>query len=174
MSRALIALFCAAGLFAAGMYFGSSITSSHVEVVPRNLPQVVNPDRSVTLAQEIASKPAQKRVKASGTVQRQIDIVVQPKASECASVAVALDVVKQGDTLRVIASSPDGIVTGGRDLVFTVPQAEKKYAAGVSYDTSGKYGVWLDRDLSAFRVGVEARQANGGGVIAMARAGFRF
>lgn len=137
------------------------------------LPEVRNHDQSLTIATEAASKPAKRRMAASGTIERQIDITIQPNASECASMAVTIDLVRQDDVLRVIASSPDGRVITGRDMVFTLPEPEKKWAAGISYDTRRHGGLWIDRDFHDLRIGAAVKNSDNG-LQAEARIGWRF
>lgn len=80
----------------------------------------------------------------------------------CPPVRVDLSLVKlQDQTRRVIASSPDGTVTGGIDIPVapSVSMKQFKWAAGGLYNPRDRtYGGFLDRDLGPLRIGVEAMQ----------------
>ena len=62
------------------------------------------------------------------------------------------------DTKRVIASSPDGEIVGGMDIpIETLAYKPRVWAAGISVDPVHQVGgIWVERDISRIRVGVDA------------------
>ena len=62
------------------------------------------------------------------------------------------------DTKRVIASSPDGEIVGGMDIpIETLAYKPRVWAAGISVDPVHQVGgVWVERDISRIRLGVDA------------------
>lgn len=151
-------------------------------------------DGSVILARDPDAKPAAPKPKLpDGKHERTTVVTVKPKpqpkpepvkpgpdgfcpaAKECPALTVRLDVVRQDDGRRVIASSPDGEIVGGIDIPVEpmVTPKQTPWAAGVTYgrdrDGNEAFGAFIDRDAGPFRVGIEADQDT-----IRARAGLRF
>ena len=97
----------------------------------------------------------------------------------CPPVTVALTLVRQPDgTKRVIASSPDGQVTGGMDVPVEAAKPPPRvlvWSVGVVNGGRDRYGGFVSRDLGPLRVlaGGMSGQPNAGGV-AFIGAGLRF
>lgn len=111
-----------------------------------------------------------------GTPIRAGTITVQPKAPECPPVSVDWALVQQPDGARVIASSPNGRVTGGIDIPLTGGAASpaRVWAAGAIYDPlHRRYGAFVERDLGRLRLGADVIQGDPG-LTAMVRVGWRF
>jgi hypothetical protein len=133
-------------------------------------PEVRQDDGSVVLERDPqpASEPAPHQL--DGYVEeRRISVHVSPDVSRkplkadtpctCDPVRVDLSLVRdQAGGRRVVASSPDGTVTGGLDIPIlgsTVPKSGK-WAAGVSYDPfDGTPGAWIERDVGRIRLGAD-------------------
>jgi len=159
----LIAAIIAAS-FAAGLAAGWWLY--HPTVKPETYkPAVKQKDGSVILERNpngtvSAPMPALPR-KPSRTIQ----VTVKPKpvepgscTLECPAVNVRLDLVKDDDGQRVIASSPDGDIIGGIDVPVEpwIKRNENLWAAGLTYSHDRRLGAFIDRDLGPFRAGIEA------------------
>jgi len=159
----LIAAIIAAS-FAAGLAAGWWLY--HPTVKPETYkPAVKQKDGSVILERNpngtvSAPMPALPR-KPSRTIQ----VTVKPKpvepgscTLECPAVNVRLDLVKDDDGQRVIASSPDGDIIGGMDVPHEpwIKRNENLWAAGLTYSHDRRLGAFIDRDLGPFRTGIEA------------------
>ena len=153
-------------IFAAGLATGWWLY--HPTVKPETYkPAVKQKDGSVILERNpngavSAPMPALPRKPA-----RTIQVTVKPKpvpvepdscALECPAVNVRLDLVKDDDGQRVIASSPDGDIIGGMDVPHEpwIKRNENLWAAGLTYSHDRRLGAFLDRDLGPFRAGIEA------------------
>lgn len=118
------------------------------------------------------------------TVQGQGLVMPSGEVKDCPPVTVDMTVVREADgAKRVIASSPDGQIIAGVDIPVETaapPPEPPKWAAGLSFDpTNQTTGVWMERDLSRFRVGVDLNQTRRGiggplGVEARMRIGWTF
>lgn len=74
-------------------------------------------------------------------------------------ITVDLSLVRlKDDTKRVIASSPDGEIVGGMDIpIETLAYKPRVWAAGISIDPVHQVGgVWVERDISRIRLGMDA------------------
>jgi hypothetical protein len=144
-------------------------------------------DGSVVLRREATTpKTKPKAVLPKGAVlNRQVEVAVQPTRTvvqddvghKLPPVHVDLSLVDMPDrSRRVIASSPDGTVTGGVDIPVLPIEVPKKWAAGLSYGTDKTPGIWVERDMGRFRLGAEVNQTRGltRGVEARVRIGFTF
>lgn len=98
-------------------------------------------------------------------VQRRGRTILQPRAtaaSACPPVTVDLQQYQQGDTVRVVASSPDATVLSSVDVPLRpqlLPPPARPWAAGLSYGTDHAVGLWLERDLGRLRAGVEVERS---------------
>lgn len=112
------------------------------------------------------------------TEERRVSVTVQPYEADCPPVHVVLSVVRDADGgARVVASSPDGRVTGGVDVPMPVPLAmaaavRRPWAAGVSYAGQQAYGVFVHRDIWRLRAGLEVNAVHAGGAEARALIGW--
>ena len=114
------------------------------------------------------------------TLNRQIAVTVQPDAVVVDTMVglklpptkVDLSLVDMPDrTRRVVASSPDGMVTGALDIPVALIPETRKWAAGLSSSTTRMAGLWIERDIGRMRLGVDLNQTRTGPEI-RARVGF--
>lgn len=172
----------------AGWYF-----THQVPVVETAAPAVTQSDGSVELARapDAKAKPKQKIPKGM-KVERIEQVQVHGiglkmpggEVKPCPPVTVDMTLVRDADgAKRVIASSPDGKIVGGVDIPVETaapPPEPPKWAAGLSFDPIHQTpGVWVERDLSRFRVGVDLNQTRRDftaplGVEARVRVGWSF
>ncbi len=171
-------------------------------------PSVKQPDGSTILERkpDPMAKPISK-VPDGATVERIVQVTVQPLAAlpaipstgpasilipapeqpkiPCPDVHVDLALVRMKDgTRRVVASSKDGIVTGGVDIPVepVEPVRSFPWAAGGIWNPGDKtYGAFVDRDFAFLRVGAELVQVRepvaAGGRVSVAgfiKVGIRF
>ncbi|MDE2440165.1 MAG: hypothetical protein KGP14_04000 [Betaproteobacteria bacterium] len=140
-------------------------------------PAVAQADGSVVIERAGPSAPRPKpphQLPKGSTEERRVSVTVAPligpgiklpanaTTADCPPLEVDLSLVKMPDeTRRVVASSPDGRIVGGLDIPvepinFVAP---RKWSAGLSLDPIHQTpGVWLDRDWSRLRIGVEINQ----------------
>lgn len=142
-------------LAAAGFAWILARGSSGGEVDYRPAPSVVHKDGSVTLAKSAAAEPV-KRVAATYPARskavRQIDAVLQPKASECASIVAHVDLTQSDDgATRVTVSAEGATVVGGRDLILTPAPDHKKWVAGAGF-MAGKPSIAIGRDVGPVKI----------------------
>lgn len=157
-------------------------------------PSVRQRDRSLVLHRQ--PDPTAAPVHAlppGGKVERLVKVTVQPKPpsaavpataqapvteAECPPVAVDLSLVRMPDeTLRVVASADGGDVVGGIDVPVAAPAPPAKplvWAAGLSLTSDREGGVWVDRDLGPWRIGLDLDRSRHEGMKAQLRLGFRF
>ena len=97
------------------------------------------------------------------------------KKVDCPPVTLDLSVIRNDDgSSNVVASSPDGDIVGAVDIpVVAKIEPVKKWAAGISYNTDKRGGVWIERDFGPFRIGGDVMQ-NPAGITGMVRLGVRF
>jgi hypothetical protein len=147
-------------------------------VVETAKPAVVQSDGS-TILERTDTQPEAKPphvVPKGATVERVVQVKVKPKVviadgiKDAPSlspdakpannpITVDLSLVRlTDDTKRVIASSPDGEIVGGMDIpIETLAYKPRVWAAGISVDPVHQVGgVWVERDISRIRVGVDA------------------
>lgn len=137
-------------------------------------PAVLQPDKSV-IVERTDTQPRAKPphvVPKKTRIERVVSVTVQPEVKvatgivgtlsaqdePCPPVTVDLSLVREADnTRRVIASSPDGRVTGGLDIPVETPVYKPRvWAAGISVDPVHQVGgVWIERDISRIRLGAE-------------------
>lgn len=154
--------------FAAGYWLGRP-----APVIETAAPAEVQSDGS-TIAERAPDpkvKPKHKIPK-GGKLERVGQVVVQGEtppeiaactAAKCPPVTVDASLVRLPDgSKRVVVSSPDGQVLKAVDVPVetAAPPAEpKQWAAGISIDPIHQTpGIWVERDLSRFRLGVEINQ----------------
>ena len=149
-------------------------------------PAIRQPDKSLILERKPEAAPAPKHELPKGAkLERQIQVQVLPtiptdaqripgsgipslsnpvqSASNPRLITVDLSLVKMPDgTQRVIASSPDGAISGGLDIPVGPPVPIVKdlhWEAGVTYNPSEHtYGGYLHRSLGPFVVGAQVFQ----------------
>ena len=147
-------------------------------VVETAKPAVVQSDGS-TILERTDTQPEAKPphvVPKGATVERVVQVKVKPKVviadgiKDAPSlspdakpannpITVDLSLVRlTDDTKRVIASSPDGEIVGGMDIpIETLAYKPRVWAAGISVDPVHQVGgVWVERDISRIRLGVDA------------------
>lgn len=187
-----------------GMLAGWALWHPKPPKVETYAPAIRQPDQSLVLERrpQADAKPAQV-VPKGAKVERIVQVTVLPNlpstatgglstpasgidpASPCPPVTVDLTLLRMQDqTLRVVASSPDGRVVGGVDIptVNVAPARAYKWAVGGSYNPGqATYGVWAQRSAGPFVLGVQAYQERlpiiaGGGVRVQAQVlvGLRF
>jgi hypothetical protein len=107
--------------------------------------------------------------------ERRVKVVLTPEPAECPPVRLTLSVARLPDgSARVVASSPDGRVTGGVDVPVTTviaAAAPRHWAAGVSYAGDQAWGVFVHRDIWRLRAGLEVNATADGGAEARATIG---
>lgn len=141
-------------------------------------PAMVQSDESLIL-ERTDTQPSVKPphvVPKGSTVERVVQVKVKPKVviadgiKDAPSlspdakpannpITVDLSLVRlTDDTKRVIASSPDGEIVGGMDIpIETLTYKPRVWAAGISVDPVHQVGgVWVERDISRIRLGVDA------------------
>lgn len=162
----IAAVLVSIGAFA-GWYF-----SRPAPVVEKPAPEVKQDDGSVIVERAPDAKAKPKHKVPNGVkVERTASVTVQGEGLKmpggevkpCPPVTVDLSLVREQDGgKRVIASSPDGQIVRAIDIPIETaapPEEPKKWAAGLSWSpTHQTAGVWLERDVSRFRVGVEINQ----------------
>ncbi len=167
-----------AGLLLFGAYMiGVKTTEPKSENVAPAAAQSL-PSGAVVLERKPATKPA--KPKKPGTkVEREVSVTVQPDQAECEPVKLDLQLVKDGDGRRVVASSPNGQVIGGVDVPVeaAINPVSHKWAAGLSCDPANCMqtpGVWIERDLGRMRAGIDLIRQADGQAAARARIGWSF
>ena len=159
-----------------GMWLGAQLSKPKTVAHETAAPAVRQADSSLVLPRAPDSAAAPQHLIPKGDkLEREIRVTVQPKPAliatkpvkdsagnlycPCTAGPVHLDLslVRLPDlTHRVIASSPDGAVTGGIDVpVDTIVAAhrEPKWAAGPLYDPGNRrWGGTIDRELGPLRV----------------------
>ncbi|QKJ68014.1 hypothetical protein HQN60_15510 [Deefgea piscis] len=157
-----------------------------VSEVVTALPAVQQSDGSVIAARSPVAKPSSApHVLPTGSrEERRIAVTVKPKPSanqasvlDCPPVTVDLSLVQSGDGRRIVASSQDGEVVSAIDMPLEasyIPPPAKVWAVGVSYSSDREKGIWLERDLSRVRLGVDLAQSLSGKNTARVRAGWVF
>lgn len=130
-------------------------------------------------AAAVAHRP---QIPEGGQVERQVEVVVQPHAqvspenehdaadmiknpgnvAPIPPIRVDLALVRMpDDSRRVVASTPDGTITGGLDIPLepSKPVKAHPWAAGGSWNPADRTaGAWVERDLSFLRVGADLHQ----------------
>lgn len=109
--------------------------------------------------------------------ERVVRVDVQPARTDCPVCTVDLTLVRTPDQmLRVVASSQSGRVIGGVDVPIAPLNLDKghPWAAGISYSTESKTGIWLDRDIGLMRIGIGVDKYEGEKYEARINLGFRF
>lgn len=166
----------AAGIFIAVCLVGAGYGISEYLRKPAAetaAPEVKQGDGSTVLkrAPDAKAKPKH-QIPKGAKVERIEEITVLPETppeiARCTSargppVKVDMSIVREADGgRRVIASSQDGQIIAGVDIPVesaAAPPDPKVWAAGLSIDPIHQTpGIWLERDLSIFRVGVELNQ----------------
>lgn len=173
---------------ALGILIGHHLYSA--DVVPETYkPQTTQADSSVILERNPDATATAPAPQLPGKLERTVQVTVKPKPQpkpeptkpgpdgycpapkECPALTVRLDLVKQADGRRVVASSPDGDIVGGIDVPIEpwIKRNENVWAAGLTYSHDRRLGAFIDRDLGPFRAGIEADAES-----ARVRIGIRF
>jgi hypothetical protein len=79
-------------------------------------------------------------------------------------VEIDLSLVRNGNEVRAVVSSPDGAVTYAQDSVIVpsmTPAPVLKSAIGLSYGTDRAVGVWAEHDIGRLRLGAEVSKGAG-------------
>ncbi|AXQ30471.1 hypothetical protein D0B54_18095 [Solimonas sp. K1W22B-7] len=109
---------------------------------------------------------------------RRIAVTAQPTRPDCPPLTLDLSLVEMDGGQRIVASSPDGTVLDALDMPIVptdLPAPRRNWAAGASVDLQRQHpGLWLDRDLGRFRVGIDLVMEEDGALQGRARLGFRF
>lgn len=146
-------------------------------------PAIRQADGSLVLQRVIDPQAKPKQViPKGGTVERVISATIQPyptlKPHE--DIKIDLSLVRMPDqTMRVVASSEQGLVVGGVDIPVqpSSKSLQLKHSAGISYGFNS-YGAWYDRHYDRVTVGAEIRRTWDGfkvkGWDASIRVGLRF
>lgn len=119
-----------------------------------------------------------------GREERRVEVTLIPAAAALcqagqppAPLRLSLSLVRLRDgSARVVASSPDGTVSGGLDVPLEAGPASlaRPWAAGVSWAGGQAIGVWAERSLWRLRLGLDVNQATDGGAEARVRLGWAF
>lgn len=180
---------------ALGFYGGYKLYAPTAAVnIERPTVEVVQADGSKILAKAPADHvKAPMEIPKGGKVERVVTFSVKQKASveaqkgptsasvskdeQCPPIDVSIALVSNPDQSRsVIVKSDNGEIVGGLDipnLDVSIPKPEKKWAAGISYNSDKQGGVWVDRDLGPFRVGAEVEQGSQG-IVGTVKLGIKF
>ena len=143
-------------------------------------PEQRQPDSSLMLERRPAAAPAKAphQIPAGAVEERRVAVTVQPEHEDCPPVRLDLSLIREGDGRRVVASSPDGRVTGGLDLPIErglISAPARPWAAGVSWEPRHELGgVWLQRDVSRLVLGASVAEEAGGGLRTEVRLVWRF
>jgi hypothetical protein len=178
-NAALVALFAfAVGLFGSGVAVGWKLNGDPVRMVSESdAPEQVEPDGGLTLAKRTAGAPPAGDAPSGHRPVRVVDVTVQPAGPvaaapmppECAEWADTLTcppvtarvTFSQADdgTLRATARAQDGALLGGADYPIgdLMVRDHRRWALGVSIpvDSSGGYGLAVQRDVWRLRVGAD-------------------
>jgi len=143
-------------------------------------PAVIQDDGSV-IAERVPNakpSPAPHQIPRGHVEVRRVEVEVQSDAPGCPVCRVDLSLVRDDEGgQRVIASSPSGSILRALDvpiLPALLPPPVRPWAAGVSYGRGDTLGVWIERDVSRFRLGADVQQDERGALRALVRVGWRF
>lgn len=154
----------AAGLILLGAAIGWRICTAFNDVaepakVEAAAPAETQADGSVVLERKPNPRAKPKQPVPSGArAERVGSVTVQPETA--GPVTVDWSLLKLTDnTRRMVASSEDGEVIGGVDVPVAVIAEPNLWAAGLSFDPVRQTsGIWVERDYSRIRVGVDINQ----------------
>lgn len=180
MTKLYSATACLLLAFVCGLGLGWKLYRGKVTTVIRDVPgpAIYLPGGTVVLEKKVAKKPTITTEKPDGsTVLEEGNVVIQPNAPLQPStpgvlpeplkpITINFAILKLKDgSRRVEASSSDGKVVGGVDIVVdppAAPPAPLRNAAGFVYGTTAwgdtAKGVFYDRDWKFLRVGGEVTQ----------------
>lgn len=144
-----------AALAIAGVVWFMSLVVSGSVADYQPAPAVIHVDGSVTLAKSAASEPVRRAAAtypAGSKIIRQIDAVLQPKASECASIVAHVDLTRSDDgATRVTVSANGATVIGGQDLILTPAPDHKQWIAGAGF-MAGKPSIAIGRTVGPVKI----------------------
>lgn len=175
-------------LFAGGLYIGWRLYGPKPAKPETYAASERQQDGSLVLERKPDAKAKPKQIiPKGGHIERVMEVVVKPNpltsvvetpTPPCPPVTVDLSLVKMpDDSRRVVASSPNGEIVGGVDIPVESARpapAMPKWAAGLSVNPIDRTsGLFIDRDLGPFRIGVELNKPSTG-FDARIKAGVRF
>jgi hypothetical protein len=171
--KASISVLCVLAGTALGVYAGFQMCASmHTTENVTPAPAERLPGGALKLERALQNAPAAQALPAApvppgAVVERRVRVVAQPAATpapdapcDCPPVTVDLALIREGEGRRVLAWSPDGRVIGGLDvpIVARLVPVPMPWAAGPSVGFDGSPGVWIDRELGRFEVGIEIHE----------------
>ena len=181
-------------VFAMGMGAGWMLWRPKPKVIETYAPEVIQKDGSKILERRPDPHAKAAHVLPPGAVVERIEkITLTPRENlslppspgvtvpRCPQMSVDLSLVRMPDgTRRVVASSPDGIVSGV-DIPVEAARPEPKalkWSAGGSYNPASKtYGAWVARDVGPMVFGadlLQTRDQGRNGWAGLVRLGVRF
>ena len=155
MTERLVYALLGAALAVAGVVWFTTRggTASVADYQPA--PAVVHNDGSATLGKVAASAPAKRSAMTyppGSKVIRQVDALLQPKASECASIVAHVDLTRSDDgATRVTVSAEGATVIGGQDLILMPAPDTKKWSAGAGF-MAGKPSLAVGRNVGPVKI----------------------
>lgn len=174
-------------ILAAGFVLGAWLTwwqFRPLTVIESAAPAVRQVDGSLVAERSPGAIPVIAAVPAGTKPVRTAEIRVKAKPAagsgagcSCDPVTVNTTLVRERDgAQRLVVSSPDGEVVGAVDSPLEPLQIQRPapWAAGATYGTGERAGMFLDRDVGPFRVGAEVDQTGGDDWQARVRVGWRF
>lgn len=162
-----------------GYWIGSSRAPVREDVAPADALRQRDGSLVLERMHDPAPAPAPHQIPAGTKELRRVTATVKPARPDCPPTTVVSSLVREGDGLRAITSSPDGEVIGGSDVVvrrLDLAPPVRPWAAGMSYAPAQRqFGAWVERDFGRLRVGAEVRQPDVGDSPAVwVRAGITF
>lgn len=174
-------------ILAAGFVLGALLTwwqFRSLTVIEAVAPAVRQVDGSLVAERSPGAIPVAAAVPAGTKPVRTAEIRVKARPAvgsgagcSCDQVTVNTTLVRERDgAQRLVVSSPDGEVVDAVDSPLESLQIQRQtpWAAGATYGTGARTGMFLDRDVGPFRVGAEVDQAGGEEWQARVRVGWRF
>lgn len=163
---------CCAAALASGVAVGWVIWGRAEPQQGGPAPEARQVDGSLVLERRPPVGPPSAPVHAipkGGTEVRRVEVSIVPApAADCPrppEAHVDLSLVRLADgSQRVVASSPDGEL-GGLDIPLPaagIMPERRPWAMGASWALRNAYGVWADRSVWRFRLGLEVNAVEGG------------
>jgi hypothetical protein len=112
-----------------------------------------------------------------GVEERRIQVKLAPKQKDCAPLQLDMSLLRDADGgRRIVASSPDGTVVDGVDMVIKpdlVPAPARRWHVGMAYQPHG-YGLTVQRDVGRLQIGAMALKPANRPIEAWATVGVSF